>query len=65
MQPGAIWTGAGSTASEVRAGEHGQQDEDDEDVDAGCQGQVPTPPQLQLLLANVKSSEAAAKLPRP
>ena len=62
MQPGAIGTRVGSTASEVRAGEDGQHDDG---VGAGGQKQVPTPLQLQLLLANEKSSEAAVKLPRP
>lgn len=62
MQPGVIGARIGSITSEVRAGEGGQHDED---AEAGDQGQVPTPLQLQLLLANEKSSAAAAKLPRP
>lgn len=62
MQPGAVGTRIGSAASGARAGEAGQHDED---VEAGCQEQVPTPSQLQLLLANEKSSDAAVKLPRP
>jgi len=62
MQPGAIGARIGSATSEVRAGEHGQRDEE---VEADCQSQVPTPLQLQLLLANEKSSDAAVKLPRP
>lgn len=61
MQPAAIGTRTGSTASEARAGEGGQHD----DCVTSGQGQVPTPLQLQLLLANEKSSEAAAKLPSP
>ena len=65
MQPGAIRTRAGATAPEARAGTDGDDGQQGEGVGANRQGQVPTPPQLQLLLANVKSSEAAAKLPRP
>lgn len=62
MQRGAIGARTGAAASEDSGAKDSQSDEA---AETSCQGQVPTPPQLQLLLANVKSSEAAAKLPRP
>lgn len=63
MQPSALGAVARrSPTSAVRSGEHGDHGDDAGPSD---QKQALVPLQLQLLLANAKSSEAAAKLPRP